>query len=279
MILIKKFTRKYKYKLRTFLNKEAINLAWDRGTNFGDAVNPILIENITKKKILWCNPKYFPSDYLMAIGSILQKATSNALIWGSGYITKDSMVDSAPRKIYAVRGPLTRKLLLSQGIECPEVYGDPALLLPKIYNPKITKKYKLGVIPHYIDKEHPNLEIFKNNKDINIIDIKDANHYNFIDNLLSCEKIISSSLHGIIVADAYNIPSIWIEFSKNVKGDGFKFLDYFSSVNRVDKKPFEIQKDSSIEEILKLFYSYKIEIDLEKLIESCPYHINLNSSN
>lgn len=272
---IKKFIRKNKYKIRDIFNKNAIKLSWAVGTNFGDAINPILINKITKKKVLWVNPKHYKNDYLMCIGSRIRKATSNALIWGTGYISHESKFRSKPKKVYAVRGPLTREKLLSQDVDCPEVYGDPALLLPRIYNPKIQKRYKLGVIPHYVDKQHPNLELFYNNEDILIMDIKMPNHFEFIDNVLSCEKIISSSLHGLIVADAYDIPSVWIELSNNLKGDGFKFIDYFLSVKRVDKKPLIIDKNISLKALYSTFNNYKIDIDLSLLIKACPYEIEL----
>ena len=90
----------------------------------------------------------------MIIGSILDRGTKSSIIWGAGLISEDSEPIEIPKKIYAVRGPKTREKLLKSGIDCPEIYGDPALLLPKIYNPKIEKKYELGVIPHYIDKNN-----------------------------------------------------------------------------------------------------------------------------
>mgnify|MGYP006001201001 CR=1 FL=1 len=79
---IKRIIRKYKYLIRAMLNKDATQLSWDRGTNFGDAINPILIEKLFTKKVLWVNREYYPQDYIMCIGSILQNATSNAIIWG-----------------------------------------------------------------------------------------------------------------------------------------------------------------------------------------------------
>jgi len=267
---IKKFIRKYKYKIKDLFSYNIIKVSWDRGTNFGDAVNPILIEGLFNKKVWWVHRDYYPNDYIMCIGSILQKATSNAIIWGTGYISQDSKFKSKPKKIYAVRGPLTRNLLLEQGVDCPEIYGDPALLLPRIYNPKINKKYKLGVIPHYIDKESEKLKLFYDHEDILIIDIKNPNHYEFIDEVLMCEQIISSSLHGIIVADAYSIPSLWIEFSQNVKGNGFKFVDYFLSVKREDSKPFKVTESSTLEDIYESFSHYKIDIDLDVLLNAYP---------
>jgi len=258
--------------MKDILDPHSIKVSWDRGTNFGDAINPILIETLFNKKVRWINREYYPGIYIMCIGSILQKANSNALIWGSGYIAEDSIFKSKPKKVYAVRGPLTRKLLLNQGVECPEIYGDPALLLPRMYNPTIQKKYTLGIIPHYVDKDNKNIQLFANRKDILIIDVKNPNHYEFIDNILSCEKIASSSLHGLIVSDSYSIPSLWVEFSNNVKGNGFKFLDYFLSVKRSDKKPIIIDKNTELSDIYQSFSVYEIMIDLEPLLNAYPYN-------
>ncbi len=268
---LRRIIKSLKYYLEFPKYKKNICLAWDRGNNFGDAINPILISKLFNCKVVWVDYKYFPFRYVIAIGSVLQKANKNSLIWGSGFISDSSICYEQPNKVYAVRGPKTREKLLNMGIDCPEVYGDPALLLPKIYMPKVSKKYKLGIIPHYVDKNNQILNKFKNHEDILIIDIKNPNHFEFIDLLYSCEKIASSSLHGLIVADAYNIPSLWIELSNKVKGNGFKFLDYFESVNRMEKEPFILDENSSYEVICKQFGEYEIKIDLEKLIKSFPY--------
>ena len=274
---LKRILRKYKYIIRDFFNKDALSVSWDRGYNFGDALNPILLNKLTNKKILWVNRVYYPKPYIMCIGSILQKATSDSLIWGSGFISSDSKCSEKPKKVYAVRGPKTRAKLLEQDIDCPEVYGDPALLLPKVYAPKIEKKYKLGIIPHYVDQENKILDQFSKEEGVIVIDIKMKDHYAFIDLLLSCEKIVSSSLHGVIVADAYNIPSVWAEFSKNVKGEGFKFFDYFLSVKRTDLGPLLINNESKIDDLYDAFYDYKIDIDLDLLIKSFPYDLELDA--
>lgn len=269
---LKRKIREFKYKIRDFFNGNAINVSWDKGTNFGDALNPILLNKITNKKILWVNRNYYNRSYLMCIGSILQKANSNTLVWGSGFISEDSILNEKPKKICAVRGPKTRNKLISLGIDCPEVYGDPALLMPKFYNPKIKKKYKLGIIPHYVDQDNEKLDKFKENNEIIIIDIKMKNHLKFIDLVLSCDKVVSSSLHGVIIADAYNIPSIWIEFSNKVKGNGFKFFDYFESVNRLDKKAYYFSDKTNYEDLMKLFYTYKININLDQLLDVFPFY-------
>ena len=91
------------------------------------------------------------------IGSLIDMGlfNSHTIIWGAGTIAGTAKLHYKPLKVCAVRGKLTRKYLLEQGIDCPEIYGDPALLLPKIYQPKVEKQYKLGIIPHYVDQENP----------------------------------------------------------------------------------------------------------------------------
>ena len=277
MIKLKNVIKVLKYKLLDlFVYREKdIRLDWYFGSNnFGDILNPVLLNKLTGKKPVNICAKYYSEVHYFFIGSILDRANGNTIVWGTGFISQDSNC-TCPKKIYAVRGPKTRKILLEQGIECPEIYGDPALLLPKIYKPKIDKKYKIGIIPHYVDKNNPWLDKYRNNDDINIIDIQVTNPFSFIDEVLCCEKIISSSLHGIIVSDAYNIPSMWIEFSDKVIGNGFKFIDYFMSVKRVDTEPIKIDDKIDILEIYSKFYKYKIEIDLESLIDSCPFEIKL----
>lgn len=186
-------------------------------------------------------------------------------------MASDSKCIEKPKKILAVRGPKTREVLLERGIDCPEVYGDPALLLPKIYNPKIEKKYRLGIVPHYVDKNNKWLAKLDDHNEVLILNILEKNPYKFIDALLSCEKIASSSLHGIITSDAYGIPSIWLEFSKNIAGEGFKFQDYFLSVGRTDKNPLIVNEYTTLDNIYKSFYHYSLNIDLEKLLRAAPF--------
>ena len=41
--------------------------------------------------------------------------------------------------VHAVRGPFTRRTLLTAGIEAPAVYGDPAWFMPRILRPRVEK--------------------------------------------------------------------------------------------------------------------------------------------
>lgn len=237
------------------------NLYWMEGTNFGDAMNPYLYEKIVGRKPKRVVAKYRASHY-MGIGSVLNNGNEHTVAWGTGLAWNRDVVHPKV-DIRAVRGPLTREIAIRNGCSCPEVYGDPALLLPRYYNPIIEKKYKLGIIPHVID--HHLINPLEGSMIINLNDSTEK----VVRDLLECEKVVSSSLHGIIVADAYGIPAKWVEFSNRVLGDKTKFYDYFDSVQvpRYDPVDFRKSRDMSLISIPE----YDITIDLDKLMDACPF--------
>lgn len=256
--------------ISTIFDKKVI-LFWSHGEetdkNFGDAINPMLFEQITNKKVAnsskIINILNRPIYYF--IGSILDNLNkNNAIICGTGFQNENARVLKKPSKIIAVRGPLTRDNFLKQNIDCPEVYCDPALLLPNIYMPThIKKKYKVGIIPHYVDKQkYSEIEIIAYDLSYCFINIED-DWKKIIDDICSCEYILSSSLHGIIVAHAYKVPATRMILTDKIIGGDFKFNDYALSVSD------------------KLLEKYIIDrsIDLNNAIElSCLYDTSKASS-
>ena len=267
------------------INKDFVNKirCWTKGGpgntmfNWGDAISPTLykfISNNDPELFVFKNP--LKKLHFVICGSVMKWVNQQSIVWGTGCINSGMKPSSPPHSICAVRGPLTRKILIKLGINCPEVYGDPAILFSKFYKPNIEKKYELGIIPHYIDKKPPLLSKISNNKQIKIIDItqKGKNNpiFNFVDEVCECKRIISSSLHGIILAASYNIPAMWVKLSDKVVGKGFKFRDYFLSVNREFDKSI-INELTCYEDIIKFIDNnpYEVNIDTDKLLQSCPF--------
>lgn len=253
---------------------------YHRSINFGDCLSPYILEKITKRKCVYLEQNKDITT-TMAIGSILGTDVSNSIIWGNGFAWKYNETEKVtkPLQICAVRGKLTREKLIENNINCPEVYGDPALLLPVFYSPKVKKKYKLGIIPHIID--YNDVSSFYKEKiddNITIIDLKvseDNTIEQIIDKILQCEKTISSSLHGLIVSNAYGIDSLWVEFSKKIQGDGFKFWDYFSCLDIEPYLPKQLLKDDDeLKDIINKIPTSKIIIDLDLLYKACPIKKN-----
>lgn len=217
----------------------------DGKENFGDVLTPFLWQQIRHQ-----NPKNYkkfkPIRYkkgvknYFVIGSILMVANSKSVILGSGIIKRNDRVPAADYRF--VRGKFTRNRVLEMGFECPEKYGDPALVLPQIYQPSNQiKTQKIGIIPHYVNYSEV-VALYGQDSRFEIVNLMTHSITEVIDQICSCSHIISSSLHGIIVANAYGIPAAWVEFHKNLAGDNIKFLDYFSSVTTTDRYPTQPQK-------------------------------------
>jgi len=243
----------------------------DGTNNWGDYIVPELVKYITGKETKYIQSNGFTEedDVYAVVGSILSwQQKPNLSVWGPGFMAEGQSMLVRPKKVYAVRGPMSRRLLLEQGIDCPEIYGDPALLFPKYYNPDVDKKYKLGIIPHYVDAKSKWIESIERD-DIKILDICSETH-DFVNSLKECEKVVSSSLHGIIAADAYGIPNMWIKMSQKVGGHGFKFRDYFQSVKR-DEICQEIIDDTALDEVFRKIPEHGIDIDLKALYDACPF--------
>jgi len=222
--------------------------------NFGDLVGPYLVEKISGKNVRFIQPKkrkftdLFTKVYFTA-GSILAHIDTRSIVWGSGIIETPTKVPKAT--FLAVRGPLTRAELLKQGYNVPEVYGDPAILLPKFYTPELTKKYKIGIIPHYVDYDKV-LNWYKDDITIKVINLLNNSVEAVVNEIYSCETIISSSLHGIIVAHTYKTPAVWVKFSDNLFGDDTKFYDYFNSVKIPEINPVFINEKKETQQLLVL---------------------------
>lgn len=243
---------------------------WCLSSNFGDALAPWLIQKIAKKPAVFTEILEKCSKYVVT-GSILNWCDESCIAWGAGLANKTDRVN--PRaNICAVRGPLTREIVIQSGGTCPEVYGDPALLIPEFYSPRPAPTSRVGIIPHYVDQARA-YDLSMPGKIINVIGPIE----NFIDEVCSCECIISSSLHGLIAAHAFGIPAAWIQFSDKVLGDGTKFLDHLATVGIKQDNPIKIEQIASCfdRHVETLIVSGKPTADLAKirsgLLTACPF--------
>lgn len=250
-----------------------------KNSNWGDDIGEKLISFLTSKKLIFYRGAFISrfirkKKHYLIIGSIIpQFSKPDSIIWGSGVGESNYKLQNKPNKVLAVRGPLTRQYLLDKGVDCPEVYGDPALLFPRFYKSHKRPKYKIGFIPHFIDQDSRFFNFLNDfGNDVKFIDVTNYGEWNdFIDNICECEFIISSSLHGLIIADAYNIPNIWGEFTHVMGDNGFKFRDYLLSVNKKTMKPYKVYSYSH-DELKQLKKKYeKASINLEPLLSVCPF--------
>lgn len=242
--------------------------------NLGDIINPYVIEKMTG-----IPPKYAPAGVGMcAIGSVIKYAKENVPVWGSGSPRLDAELN--PKAIYhAVRGPHTRELVMKNGGTCPEVYGDPAWFLPVLHATPVERTHKTGLILHFTH-EDSNLPVDEALRQIPIRRVGYEDIEDFLDEMRSCDRIVSSSLHGVIIAHAYGIPALWAtvtESKQQIHGDGIKFQDYFLSVGiteeqvPLDLSTLDVISDRTLPE--EMFTLPKQKIDLEKLAKAAPFDV------
>jgi len=249
-------------------NRDKVTLFWYKSSNWGDALSPVLVRLLSGKEVIY-PPGMYCSHYL-AVGSILEICNNNSVVWGSGFIKQPSASVPRPRRVCAVRGPLTRKAFIEAGVDCPEVYGDPALLLPLFYNPDVPKRYRLGIIPHSMDKGHPWVQSQLNVPGVLVLDVE-SETWEFVRQVKSCEAVLSSSLHGLICADAYGIPNAWIRLSEDVIGGSFKFTDYRLSIGAKEPTPLVATSETPLDRLASRVESHRPLIDLRALLLSCPF--------
>jgi len=240
---------------------------WWPKPNFGDWLTPLLARQFQK------HARWVPKDTTgktIAVGSIINCAKPGDIVWGSGISKRTDPVE--PRADYrAVRGPLTRQRILDLGGNCPEIYGDPALLLPRFHRaPNPTDR--IGIVPHHRDCAQFDFPL---PPEVMVIDTRTEDVLSVVDKIASCRAIISSSLHGLILAHAYGVPARWVVFdSRNPPGDGVKFYDFYASVKQETPTPLTIQPRDAVHcarEIAASAIQVPIDLDLDRLMSVCPW--------
>ena len=191
---------------------------------------------------------------LWTVGSVWRNIRPNDHVWGSGALGNDWEFDGCYNTtilqgrqhsnitIYSTRGPKSLdsiNRLCSGRINVPksgiiEPRGDAGFLIPYIfpeykYDPTKADKAKC-VIAHYVDIHvlEKKLTTQKNNFPVKEDDCFPVvqSWQTMVGNMTRCKVLVSSSLHGIIVADAFGIPVAW---KRSFHLHPYKYEDYFWS--------------------------------------------------
>lgn len=225
-----------------------VKLCWWDSRNFGDALNPYLFKSLGN------SVAYAQSDLaeVIAVGSYMERLLVGAVFsepqstepitaWGTGFQfpqgqhlwfreIRQPEEFIRPVRIHALRGELSKaRAAAITGKKLDEIaLGDPGLLANRIFKTKAAKKrYRLGVFCHFTDNGN---EIFdkitanvKNSVRISV----EAPVTDIVRSIASCEAVISSAMHPLIIADSLRVPNRWINVSENAISK-YKFDDYYS---------------------------------------------------
>lgn len=230
-----------------------IRLYWWNGrkgpdrSNFGDALSPLLVRELARQEVRYASPARCD---LVAAGSVLHAIRKASrwrrvlgrrppIVWGSGTLEPPG-ADHRGLRIRAVRGPRTRDAL---GLPADTPLGDPGLLIDRLVV-RGPRRWRWGIIPHYVEADHPMVQAMAHaTPEATVINLRDPDVLATARSIAACDFVISSSLHGLITADAFGIPSIWMRLGTEVRGGGWKFADYFESVDRVLPAPLTMAGD------------------------------------
>ena len=264
----------------SYLKNESLLLKYyDLEQNWGDTVNPYIFKKITGVNVISSNSmfNFLKKPEILGIGSIIVGDLSNYIIWGSGVISEKTTLLTKPKEVLALRGFNTLKKIREVGGDC-DVFGDPVLLFPEIYSAENSvKKYKYGIVPHFKDKSSIGIQKIHDlqNPEIKIIDIQSGIE-DFVNDILSCENILSSSLHGLILAEAYGIPTCRLVFSEKLLGGDFKFYDYYSGVGITTMETVFLHDDiSDLKNILNKCSLKDLRFDSNALKKSLIDYVNI----
>ena len=200
---------------------------WVGRANFGDLLTPLLMAHFAQVELVWAKAE---EAQLVMVGSVLEhlSASWSGTVLGSGKLHEFKPVRLPFANILGVRGPLTARAMRLGDV----VLGDPGLLANELVN--VDKRYRLGIVPHWSDTQLEHRQEFRAFKPHIIRPTGDP--VEVLREIGRCRKIVASSLHGIIVADAFGIPRR-IEMTKlfDREGGDYKFRDHNAAVG-VDHK-------------------------------------------
>ena len=227
---------------RRALTRE-LNLTWasmaedQPFVNFGDALGPIVVSAISGRR-LRKQPFVSGETRLSSIGTIAQNFSGGTVrLWGSGLdaISPGLNVDeggyhlpaSTRFVVAACRGRHTRRILAENGVESPEVFGDPGWFANRIWpeHARQEKIHDIGVVLHLTEWAErrpgaalkPQLRRYEVPEDlagriafINPITRRSVDGVGEVVGAIGrCRRILSTSLHGLVVAEALGIPAFY----------------------------------------------------------------------
>lgn len=235
----------------------------DDGTlNFGDYLSVVVVDQCLRRYGYTLADEGPRDVRLFAIGSILHYARNGDVVWGSGMNGRPGQNDLNRRvqhlDVRAVRGPRTQELLKRRGVAVPEVFGDPALLLPWIFPNRFQRRPLRPWV--FVPNLHDLRFVGPTSSNV-VTPLGSWNRR--IEAILEAELVLASSLHGIIVAEAFGIPARYVRLSQAEAE--FKYHDYYEGTGR-----FGVEFATSIEQGREMGGAPGLNFDHQPLMDAFP---------
>ena len=238
--------------------------------NFGDWLSPLIISHYSKVRVLIQPPtKPTGKRHLIALGSIGRFIQSSAVVVGTGISTDDVQL-SRKAKYVSVRGPLTAKALsASRG---PEItaFGDPGIVISKIFPVKRSKTNGRGVLVRHFSHSSAHLKLPSKIDELSVMMSRPKDIKEFVTKLNEYDYVITSAMHVMITCHSYGIPCALVTFEgykENVHGSGIKYEDYALGAGVEVLNPIVLPTDLRKTNLKKLAKTIKVPSKKIKEVE------------
>jgi hypothetical protein len=179
--------------------------------HFGYLLSPLMVALLAGLPVT-CVPARSARPRLAGAGDFGRLLAGGAVsVWGTGCaaLAGPNAMPAAELDLCATRGPISWALLGGAASRRAGAYGDPLWLLPWFYQPRLDKRWDLGVIQeaavaipaefaasvHHIDpRAAPTVAALKAR----------------LDDILACRRIVCGDVYGLIVAESFGIPCLYL---------------------------------------------------------------------
>lgn len=242
----------------------------DRAVNFGDELALVVVDLMLGRNGFTRSDELKKGAHLLSVGSCLHFAKTGSVIWGAGL--HGNIQEKEHRysflDVRAVRGPHTRNFLINRGVVCTDVFGDPGILIKRLTGERFAfarTPGRIAFVPNLHDLSlvsqlQPALERHQ------IVVVSPLQSWNVVvAEIARSDYVISSSLHGLIVAEAFAVPARYLRLSE--RESILKYQDFYLANGR------KLTAATSLEEALAIG-GQDFGFDLtDGLIEAFPFDL------
>jgi len=262
--------------------------------NLGDALSPVVVSALSGLPIVH---RHFDSnsERFACVGTIGQNFSRGTVhLWGTGVDADRNPIHPQFRSyqrppntnfvVHALRGPVSAQIFRREGIDVPDVYGDPVWFLPSVMQPAIEPSYELGVVVHLTElselfptaSTHEVLLRYRIppelSSHVRIINTLTEPTFDAIEQkvkeITSCKRILSTSLHGLVIAEAYNIPCLYLRNSRK----GATRVNLENETEIIDQRMRDFYRGVGLKTLMTYSQKRSKETNWEDVIQAIDTH-------